>query len=884
MTDGNDRTDDSSAENRPLPRALAAWVLGIDRHAGTVLALTAVLLAGLVAYTVTHIGVNTDTAQMLSPDLPWQQTRLEYKEAFPQFDDNLVIVVQGDTPELAERGRERLLQALEERGRHIESMYLPDGGAFMERHGLLYLSEDELDELATQLIRAQPFLGRLAEEPSLAAFADLLARVADAEDDAIQADQLVPILEGVDESFAAVARDEFHRMSWRTMLMEDQAAAVSPFRFISVNPEQNFEALLPAETAINAIHSAIRDAGLDRHPGIRVQLTGSVALVHDELTTVISGSAVIAAMALILVTLVLYFGLRSVWLMLAALGTLLAGLIATAAFAAAAVGELNLISMTFAVLYIGLGIDFAIHFALRYREALAQCDHREALAITARDVGGSLVLCAITTSAGFYAFFPTAFAGVAELGLISGTGMLINLIVTLTLMPALIARLPLAPAGSLHPAPRLRRGLDGILRHGYIVQLSAVVLAVGSLALLPGVRFNADPMDLRDPESESVSAFLTLLEDAEQPPVSASVMTSDLQTAQRRANQLAELDSVDSTRTLADLVPDAQQTKLAILQDLSLVLGPTLQDPSPVPDDPPPPQVLDDLAATLDELAQHPDDALASAAGSLRARVAELQAQLPDRSPAERQHLLKDLELSVMDTLPDTLATLGEGLTAGPIGLDDLPDELERLWRSADGRYRVAAYPAGDITDPAVKERFVRQVTSVAPDATGSLIITQRAGEVVVSAFRDAFIYAAVFVTVVLLVVLRSPGDTLRVLVPLALACALTAAATVVVGIPFNFANVIALPLLLGVGVDNGIHMIHRARFAPPQHGNLLATGTARAVLLSALTTVFSFGNLAFSPHPGTASMGQVLTIGILVALACTLILLPTTIPRRRRA
>jgi len=875
MATGDDHTDETSDQNGPVARALAAWVLAIDRHAGTVLVATAILLALFVTYTFTHIGIDTDTADMLSPDLPWQQNRAEFKEAFPQFDDSLIIVVQGDTPELAERGRERLLEALRDHREHIESMYLPDGGAFMKRHALLYLSQQELDDLASQLIRAQPFLGRLAEDPSLAALDDLLGRVAEADEDAIQADQLVPILGGMEESVSAVARGEFHRMSWQTLLMAEQEGAASRFRFISVTPEQHFDDLLPAESAINAIDTAIRQARLESHEGIRVRLTGSVALVHDELTTVMKGGAVIVTAALVLVTLVLYFGLRSVYLMVSALGTLLSGLIATAAFAAAAVGKLNLISMTFAILYIGLGIDFAIHFALRYREALASQAHRAALATTAEDVGGSLVLCAVTTSGGFFAFFPTAFSGVAELGLISGTGMIINLLATLTVMPALITRLPLAPAGSLHPAPRFRRALDGVLRHGYIVQVSAVVLAVGSLALLPRVSFNADPMDLR--------TFRTLLEEAEQPPLSATGLASDLQAARAMAERLAELDAVDSTRTLADLVPKAQESKLLILEDLSLVLGPALHDPSPVSDDPPPPQVLDDLAATLGELKEHPDEALASAAGSLRSPVAELQGRLRGLETVERSRLLGQLELSVMDTLPDTLRTLGQGLTAGPVTLDSLPQELKRLWRSPNGRYRVAAYPTGDMTDPAAQERFVQQVQSVAPEATGSLIITHKAGEVVVSAFRDAFLYAAAFVTVVLLIVLRSLGDTLRVLVPLALACSLTAAATVVAGIPFNFANVIALPLLLGVGVDNGIHMIHRARFAPPQHGNLLATSTARAVTVSALTTIVSFGNLAFSPHPGTASMGQVLTIGMLAALACTLVLLPTMTPARRR-
>jgi hypothetical protein len=204
-----------------------------------------------------------------------------------------------------------------------------------------------------------------------------------------------------------------------------------------------------------------------------------------------------------------------------------------------------------------------------------------------------------------------------------------------------------------------------------------------------------------------------------------------------------------------------------------------------------------------------------------------------------------------------------------------LPKDLVEHWVSKDDQYRVAVFPRENLNDNEAMRRFVAAVRTVAPDAIGFPVIYLEAGDAVVKAFKKAFLMALVAVTVLLLLLLRPKSDTLLVLLPLLLAGALTGAASVVVGIPFNFANIIALPLLLGIGVDSGIHMSHRMRAAPPAAGQVLETSTARAVLYSSLTTICSFGNLAVSPHRGMASMGVLLVIGIGFTLLCTLVVLP---------
>ncbi|MEO0424559.1 MAG: MMPL family transporter, partial [Pseudomonadota bacterium] len=230
------------------------------------------------------------------------------------------------------------------------------------------------------------------------------------------------------------------------------------------------------------------------------------------------------------------------------------------------------------------------------------------------------------------------------------------------------------------------------------------------------------------------------------------------------------------------------------------------------------------------------------------------------------------------------LERLATALTARPVGLDSLPESLRDRWRAADGRERVELRPVENLADNEAMERFVDQVRASHPRATGLPVVQLGAGAAVVEAFLQAIVTALILVSILLLLLLRSALATLQVMAPVLLASAFTAAATVVLGVDFNFANIIALPLLLGIGVDNGIHLVHRHRSAPPSDGNLLGTSTARAVIFSALTTIVSFGNLATSSHPGTASMGLILAIGLGLILLCTLLVLPAVLSLGRPA
>ena len=584
-------------------------------------------------------------------------------------------------------------------------------------------------------------------------------------------------------------------------------------------------------------------------------------------------------LALALVTLVMLAGLGSVRLVLAALFTLLTGLIFTAAFAALAVGELNLISVAFAVLYLGLGVDFAIHYCLRYREGrVAGEDNGTALRNASAKVGGALFLCAASTATGFFAFIPTAYTGVAELGLISGVGMFISLAVTLTVLPALLGLFPFRTGGG-GPARDANAGVAARVA-AVLVRLPAThpgkiiaglfILVSCSAILLTQARFDHNTLNLQDQDNESVAAFRRLLADPEVAPWTGVFIAADETEAERHREAFADLEEVERVLWLPDFIPPHQDEKLALIDEMALLLG-----------DLPETTALADIGATERAAAlTRFREALGRSrlkdpvVRALHDKLARLEQSLP-AAPEGGAQTLARLEHSLLASLPGRLQALQASLQARPIAPESLPEPLKRRWLSAEGRYRLEIYPQADMQDNQALRAFVQALQSVSGRVIGSPVINLEASDAVATAFGQAFLGAFVVIALMLLLLFRRKRDAPLALLPLLAAALLTGGASVLAGIPLNFANVIALPLLLGMGVDSAIHIIHRHRAEPPAGRPLLATSAARGVLVSSLTTMGGIGNLALSPHDGTASLGALLTIGIGATMVCALLLLP---------
>jgi len=868
---------------------LRGWVAGVDRHASKIVVAVGALTLALGMHAALNLGINSDNMSLIPDRLPSHEANQELKSLFLTLDSALLIVIDAETPELARRAGHEMEAALRSRPEHFTEVMVPGGGSFFEEHGLLYRSVEDLESFAEQMARMQPVMAELEQDPSMAQLAEIVRlALEDLREQESGSEEWSLVLDRVSRATNAVWEEYGVATSWEEILLRGSSIDVTTRRVLIATPILEFSSVFGAGDAIDAIHDEARSRGLTPERGVRVRVTGNPALSYEEMMGLMWDIGTASLFCFALVAAIVWLALRSFRLMLAVIVTLLAGLLWTASYAAVAVGHLNLISISFAVLFIGLGVDFGIHLGMSYAShRRIGRDHREALDQAVSNVGGSLVLCGLTTAIGFFVFVPTDYRGIAELGLIATGGMFVIVFLFMTLFPALISSWLRVGAidpvrGDVHFRHAWWRPFE---RHPTAVRALAALVFLGSLALLPRCRFDPNVVNMRDDRTESVQAFNDLLDEPGTAPWHINVVEPDLDTAARTAARLRELPEVGRAISLRDYVPTEQEEKLEILEDIALLLD--------VPEAAPVERVADagpeEQIAALRDLhdffgapwMEEKSSVLAESIRKLRAHLADFLARIEREDNAETA--LSQLEAILFESLPEQIDRMERGIQTGPVDFDDLPQELVARMLAPDGRARVQVFPEHDLEDMDAMKRFVREVQAEAPRATSVVVNLVEFGDVTVASFTQALVSAGVVIALLLFAIWRDPLDVVLAMTPLLMSASLTGAAMVLLDLPFDFSNVIVIPLLFGIGVDSGIHLVHRFKARIPEDEGLLGTTTARAVFYSAVTTTASFGSLSLSGHNGMSILGRMLTAGMLFTILCNLVVLPALLALRRR-
>jgi hopanoid biosynthesis associated RND transporter like protein HpnN len=816
----------------------------------------------------TRLTIDADTDRLLSPKLEWRQREIAFDQEFPQNSDLIAVVVDGNTPEQAETATALLASRLSAETTLFTSVTRPDGGPYFDKYGLLLLPLENVQMLSDSLIRAQPLLGNVAADPSLRGLAGTLTLALEGvKNGAADRESLDPAIDGISRAIEANLdpNKPMLPLSWQSMLIGRGESSGDLRRFIQAKPILDYQSLTPGTRATDFIRKTATELGLTPANGITIHLTGDVPLNDEQFATLSEGLGISMIVAVVLVSLLLYGALRSIRMAGAIMLTLVVGLMGTAAFAALTVGTLNLISIAFAILFVGIAVDFGVQFSVRYRSQRHEFDDfAVALRGTGYLVGPALILAALAAASGFFSFLPTAYLGVSELGLIAGVGMMIAVFFNLTLLPALLSLCRLGPVA--RPVGfSFMAGPDAfLLRNRRPVLGAAAVMALGSFVLLPRLVFDFNPLNLMDPHTESVSTMMELMKNPETTPNTVDVLAPSLAKANEIADRMGKLPEVSQAVTLSSYIPQDQERKLEILHDANSLIGPTL-DPSHII---PPP----DYSAIRSALAAC-SAALRSVAPPGKADAPELRlAGLFDKVGASSGEVMERVQMALLSGLTEKLRQIRLTLSATPVTIAELPPDLVRSWVAPDGTARVSVFPAGNSDDNAVLRKFVAAVRAQAPDATGTPISIQESSHTIVNAFITAGCLATLAITGLLIVALQRLRDVLLALAPLLLAALFTLATTVLIGMPLNFANIIALPLLLGIGVAFDIYFVMNWRGG---RAKPLQSGTARAIIFSALTTTAAFGSLILSSHPGTSEMGRLLSIEMFYTLFCVLVIMP---------
>jgi hopanoid biosynthesis associated RND transporter like protein HpnN len=851
-------------------------------HPWSVILASLLLVIASAGYVVSHFAIDTNIGRLLDSTEPWAQRDAEIDAAFPQRQQTILAVVQAPARELADAAADALADALRRQPMRFRAVDQPGGGEYFAREALLFLPPEDLDKVAAKLLEARPLMNTLAHDPTLRGMADTLSVLLalPLQMGQVKLGDMAGLLGDSAATIERVLAGKPAAISWIALAtpppaqLEPRVAAgalapahaagaAMPTSFVTVSPILNFRNLEAGAEASATIRATAARLRLAERFGATVRLTGAQPLTDEEFASVVEGALLNGVLTVLAVVLILWLALRSARLVLAVLLTLLAGLVITAALGLAMVGALNMISVAFAVLFVGLGADFGIQFGVRYRaERAAFNDLPVALVRTARVAGVPLALAAAATAVAFFSFVPTDYRGIGELGLIAGVGMLVAFACTMTLLPALIR--VLRPPGEPHvPTMRWLAPADRFFeRHRTAILLLTCGLILAGTPLLTRLQFDFDPLHLKDPHSESMATLLALQDAPEAGTDNVNVLAPSLAAAQSTAARLAALPEVERAVTLLSFIPDQQPIKLARIATARARLAPVLSQPmaSPAGDT----LRVAALARLADQLELAAEDYPGPGAAQ-SARLAKALRRLVAMDAAMRDRAERALALP----LRLALARLRLALEAKPVGLPDLPPALVRDWLAPDGRALVSVTPrlppAGDPARPAALRRFVQAVLQAEPSAAGGPISVRGSADTILSAFAEAGAWAVLSITMLLWIALRRFTDVLLTLGPLLVSAVLTLELCALLGIPLNFANVIALPLLLGIGVAFKIYYVMAWR-AGQTH--LLQSSLTHAVLYSAATTAAAFGSLGFSHHPGTASMGKLLAL----SLACTLV------------
>ena len=845
------------------------FFLSISQRFSVFILLAAILLASAsLIYSSNNLTINTSTTDMLSKDLEFRKNYENLKSNFPSLSNNILIVITGETPDLSEDVAKQLSTFLKKEKDLFSFVFDAKNDPFFLQNGLLYLDTDELEDLSDNLARFQPFLASLSSDASLGNFFKILNRAV--ENKSIPEKDLTRV-------FSSMMKTLYQNipMSWQSLMNENFADSQSNlnYHFIIVQPKTDFSSLQPAAAAIQKIREISNDIlFLKPFPenSVSIRLTGGIVLEQEEMDSALEGAIKAGIVSLFLVGILIFFAYRSFRLVIASIFFLITALSLTFAYATFFVGQLNLISIAFVILFIGIGIDLAIQFCLKYKEeTVAGRRNARALENTVKNIGLAMVISSIAACIGFLSFVPTAYVGLAELGIIAGGSMVIAFFTSILLLPAFLKIFPLRFNNKKESQNSITLTLIqfGYRRCRLVIIFTIFLSLIFTFVVLPKLEFDFDPMNLKDPETESYITATELMKNSDDPYYTINFVSDDLDQAKQVSSDLEKLPTVKKAISINDLLPSDQENKIQIIDEMKLFLSPILgsQRMHKLESKTPSPQKeINHFIGYLDSTGSKENKLLAN---SLRYFVTDT-------------YLLRDLEVLLLDSFHGRLERIRASLEAKPFTIEDLPQMLRDRNQGKNGNYLVTVYPSKDLSTLGNLKEFVREVRKVVPSATDNAVLLLEAGKEVTKAFVMAGSIAFVAIVILLLLMFRNLIDTVLVLIPLVVAMIYSGAIAVFLGLNLNFANIIALPLLFSLGIAYGVYFIFRHKKLQ-DISTIVSTSTPRAILFSALTTMGAFGSLILSPHRGTSSMGLLLLIALSMALLCTFTILPALLQYR---
>jgi len=895
-----------------VERVLKKITLVQTRHPGWVFSLAIGLAAISILYTVRNLEFQTGHMDVISPKDRFRQTT-EQLRGFSELDTFIVVIENRDDSRSLEFLQALVPRLQADQSHYRQIFYRVDPEQFRP-WALLYMGIDELSRLRKSMEEHRALLDTVAQSPDLVQLFKAMNRemtsvmvgglftgfldepAAGFQNKTPDLAFLVSILEEMKEW---VEGDESLESPWESLLMRSAGRTLAEegyfwtenrqYLLIFVTPTKK-EGFTEALHSLEALRGKVE--GLKREfPDMKVGVTGMGALNQDEMGVAFSDMSIATLISLFGLALLLMLFWRGWRLPVLEMIELSVALCCTFGLTTLFIGHLNILSITFAPLLLGLGIDYGIHWLARFQEEAQRrgVSKEQAVQVVMLKIGPGILLAGATAALSFFPLVLTGFKGLVELGVITSMGMILSTMTTLCLLPVLT----LLFGGAVKRRDPILSGSAARLGFGMRRSMAILVCGISALAISlwagSSVSFDLNMLNLQAEGAESVVWEKKLIEGSKMSSMAAAVLVNSLEELRPRMEALNGLPTVSEAQSILSFLPEDQEVKISRLREML----PLLDTFRPFSDT----SRKLDLAALNEVLGQirfklSPDSrSIHGLSGSLRdqmMRSGELIDFLRQRFSANSSPSLLDrlegFERALIDDLGNKLVLLRENLRALPMGISDIPEPLLQRYVGEDGRYLIRVFPSVDIWETDLLGRFVRDVKSVEPDAAGDAI----GWYFFTKAFRDACIkaafYAVFFILIVLLITFRNARTALLVTVPLIAGTVWTIGLMGLFDIDFNLANTVFLPLVVGAGVEYGIIIMRRhleEKGHPESVG--IAWPTVKGVLLAGLTTAIGFGSLTISSHQGIHSLGLLATVGSLSILAAAVLFLPAVLQVLKR-
>ena len=843
-------------------------------------------------YTFHGLKFSTSRNDLVGSDKKYHQTFLEFKKEFPGQDD-LVVIVESDRQDKNRQFVERLGAKLEAETNLFTDVFYKGDLKLMGTKALLFVPQADLVELQKKVKDYQPFFQNFSQATNLVSLFHTVNKqflTAKQETNAENESMLgaLPALERiVNEAREGLQRPGKPPSPGVSALFgggpEAEREMYITFgggRMYLVTAHANQEDLNGA--AVERLRVLVEEAKREV-PGVSVGVTGEPVLEFDEMAQSQHDTVVATIVSLVLVLFIFIYGYAESGRPLKANAVLVVGLVYTMGYTTLTVGHLNILTITFAPMLVGLAIDFGAHLVARFEEELRLGKtEREAITLAMVNTGQGIFTGAATTAAAFFAMGITNFKGIQEMGIIAGGGLLVCLAPMMTLLPVLLLRGKQNIIDHIAPPVDRRERIERIwLGRPVTVLVVTAVLCALSVARFDKVHFDYNLLNMQSAGLPAVVFEKKLINSASNSVLFGALVATNLQQAAQLEQKLTNLTTVANVRSMSQFLAEDATPKLALIRqvkaDASAVkFASRDMRPANVA------ELLEVLwsfqgfAGAAEAAVQKEGDAkLAQQFRSLKDAVQVWRNALVAAPAAQASQQTAFYQQALLDDLQDTFTTLASQ-QASALRAEDLPAPLRNRFIGVTGKYLLQVFPKSDVWRREPQEAFVRELRTVDPNVTGTPVQLLEYTTLLKDSCVEAALYATVAIALMVFLHFRSLVCVMLALLPVAIGTVWMVGFMGWTGIPFNPANIMTLPLVVGIGVTNGIHILNR--FAEEKNPSILARSTGLAVLVSGLTTIAGFGSLILAKHQGIESLGYVMAVGTATCMVAALTFLPAVL------